>query len=136
MFNKLTTKKYILLFLIIFGGFLTGCRQGPAKEPPKYYERELARMKKEEAKKVQQQINNAKDKIKAAAEEKKKQLLKQREEEQKRRNQATKDNTGNKVNYTPSSYDPNNSKRRQNGTIVFDQELIDMCVQCCCCNVF
>ena len=30
------------------GGFLTGCRQGPSKEPPKYYERELARMKKEE----------------------------------------------------------------------------------------
>ena len=54
MFNKLTTKKYILLFLIIFGGFLTGCRQGPAKEPPKYYERELARMKKEEAKKARE----------------------------------------------------------------------------------
>ena len=32
------------------GGFLTGCRQGPSKEPPKYYERELARMKKQEAK--------------------------------------------------------------------------------------
>lgn len=29
-----------------------GCRKGPSEEPPKYYKRELARMKKEEAKKA------------------------------------------------------------------------------------
>lgn len=55
MVNNLNTKTYkcIILFLgICFIGFLTGCRQGPAKEPPKYYERELARMKKEEQKKA------------------------------------------------------------------------------------
>ncbi len=49
--KKKKIEKIILFLLVIISGFLTGCRQGPAKEPPKYYERELARMKKEEAKK-------------------------------------------------------------------------------------
>lgn len=34
----------MLLLAVTF----TGCRQNPAKEPPRYYQRELARMKKEE----------------------------------------------------------------------------------------
>ena len=62
--------------------------------------------------------------------------MKQKEEEQKKKEQATKANTGNKVNYRPDSYDPNNQKKRQSLTLPFDQELIDMCVQCCCCNIF
>lgn len=40
--------------MILFSGSFVGCRQGPSKEPPKYYERELARMKKEELKKAQE----------------------------------------------------------------------------------
>ena len=60
----------------------------------------------------------------------------QKEEEQKKKSTTTGDNTGNKVNYTPSSYTGNNGKRRQGLIIPFDQELIDMCVQCCCCNIF
>ena len=50
--KKKTYKWFVLLFALCFGCFLTGCRQGPSKEPPRYYERELARMKKEEAKKA------------------------------------------------------------------------------------
>ena len=50
--KKKIYKCFVLLFVISIGVFLTGCRQGPSKEPPKYYERELARMKKEEAKKA------------------------------------------------------------------------------------
>ncbi len=47
------SSKLILAFLLIyFGCFLTGCRQGPTTEPPKYYQRELARMKKMEAQKA------------------------------------------------------------------------------------
>ncbi len=49
--NRKKNEKIILFLLLIFGVFFTGCRQGPSKEPPKYYERELARMRKEEAKK-------------------------------------------------------------------------------------
>ena len=91
---------------------------------------------KEEAKKVQDTINDAKEKIKASAEEKKKQLLIQKEEQQKKKNTTTGDTTGNQVNYTPDSYDGNSSKKRQAVLLPFDQELIDMCVQCCCCNIF
>ena len=50
--KKKTYKWAVLLLAVCFGCFFTGCRQGPSKEPPKYYERELARMKKEEAKKA------------------------------------------------------------------------------------
>ena len=52
--KKEKLKKSFLLLLILSGCFLVGCRQGPAKEPPKYYERELARLKKEEARKEQE----------------------------------------------------------------------------------
>ncbi len=55
--NNQRLKKVVLFFIVILGGFLMGCRQGPTKEPPKYYERELARMKKEEAKKEQEKLS-------------------------------------------------------------------------------
>ena len=93
---------------------------------------------KEEAKKVQDNINDAKEKIKAAAEEKKQQLIKQREEIKKKTNTTTGDTTGQKVNYTPDSYDGNSSKRRQQNVMIpVDEDLIKMCVQCCClCEIF
>ena len=107
-----------------------------AEEAAKKAKEEAERKKKEEQQKVQNQLSQAKDKIKSAAEERKKQLRQQKEEQQKKSTRTTNDNTGNKVNYTPDSYNNNNSKKRQNVLLPFDQEMIDMCVQCCCCNIF
>ena len=85
---------------------------------------------------MQDQINKAKNKIKAAAEEKKKQLQKQKEEQEKRqRYTPNNDYSGNRVNYTPDSYNIHNSKRRQNNVTLYHGNLADMCVQCCC-NIF
>ena len=105
-----------------------------AKEEAAKREAELKK-KKEEKKKAEEEAKK-KDKIKSAAEERKKQLRQQKEEQQKKSTRTTNDNTGNKVNYTPDSYNNNNSKKRQNVLLPFDQEMIDMCVQCCCCNIF
>ena len=88
---------------------------------------------------MQDQINKAKNKIKAAAEERKLQLQKQKEEQQKyHRYNPTNDYSGypgNRVNYTPDSYNINNSKRRQN-IYVPNGDIMNMCAQCCCCIVF
>lgn len=37
-----------------------GCRRGPSEEPPKYYQRELARMAKEEAKRAAEEAEKKK----------------------------------------------------------------------------
>ena len=95
--------------------------------------RQQEEKKKEQEKKLQDQIQKAKDKIKAAADERKIQLQKQKEELQKRqRYTPTNDYTGNRINYTPDSYDINNSKRRQNVLVPYNQDMVHMCVQCCC----
>lgn len=58
--NKTNRKKYLLLIIAFISCFITGCRQEPSKEPPKYYQREIARMKKEEARLLAEKEENRK----------------------------------------------------------------------------
>ena len=101
---------------------------------------------KEEANKVSQSIINVKDKIKKAAEERKKQQAATKDDAVNKINSRTKntisgtsDNTGTrgtkKTTYVPDgSNNLTRSKRRQDGIIPFEAELIGICLTCC--NIF